>query len=245
MRAPAAIAALFLALLAGLPAHAAQGDRLDETARPKEAIPQPSPTPEDEANRPSAVEGGTPYVIQKRKYQIGHEFRLAMGYLPMDAFYKGTTFDFGYSHHFNDFFSWEIVRGLYSWNHDTDLRQRLNEEFDVDNDPYEKTQYMIFTNFRVTPFYGKQAIVNRFIVHQELYFFGGPGGVGWVLRQNGRSDVPTSFRPAVNVGAGFRWFVSRMVSVRLEAMENFYQKADGSVDDQIYVSFGLSLSTRR
>ena len=235
------LAAILLLLAA--PSLAAQGDR-DEKAKPKEAIPQPTATPEDEANRPSAVEGGTTYAIQKRKFRIGHEFRLASGYLPMDAFYKGTTFDFGYGYHFGDVFSTEL-RGLYSWNHDTDMRQRLQEEFDVDNDPYEKTQYMFFFNFRVTPFYGKQVLLNRLIVHQELYFFGGPGGVGWVLHENGRSDVPSSFRPAVNVGAGFRWYLSRTVSARLEAMEDFYQKADGSVDDQIYVSLGLSLSTKR
>ena len=238
---------LALALsLAAFPALAAQGDRLDETAKPKEAIPAPSPTPNDpKANRPSAVEGGSTYIIQKRKFTIGHEFRLAGGYLPMDAFYKGTTGDFGYSYHFNDFFSWEVMRGLYSYNKDTDLRARLSEEFDVENDPYEKTQYMIFTLFRFTPFYGKQVILNRVIVHQELYFIGGPGGVGWVLHENGRSDVPTAFRPAFNIGAGFRWYLSRMVSLRLEVMEDFYQKADNSVDDQVYVSFGISLSTPR
>jgi outer membrane beta-barrel protein len=240
------LAAAASLLLTPALAGAAQGDRLDEKERPKEAIPTPSPTPEiDKANRPSAVEGGTSYVIQKRRYQIGHEFRLGIGYLPMDAFYKGTTGDFGYSYHFNDFFSWEVLRGLYSYNQDTDLRARLNEEFDVENDPYEKTQYMIFTSFRFTPFYGKQTILNRAIVHQELYFLAGPGGVGWVLHENGRSDVPTAFRPAFNIGAGFRWYVSRMVSMRLEAMEDFYQKADGSVDDQIYVNFGISLSTKR
>lgn len=207
---------------------------------PKEAIPEATPEPE----RPSEVEGGSTYVIQPRKFRIGHEFRLATGYLPMDAFYKGTAFDFAYGYHFGDFFSMEL-RGLYSWNHDTDMRQRLEEEFDVDNDPYEKTQYMIFTNFRVTPFYGKQVLLNRVIVHQELFFFGGPGGVGWAYHENGRSDVPSEFRPAVNVGAGFRWYLSRRLSVRLEAMENFYQKADGSVDDQIYVNAGLSISTKR
>ena len=236
----------FAFVLAALPAWAAQGDRLDETAKPREAIPTPSPTPDDpKANRPSAVEGGSTYVVQKRKFQVGHEFRLATGYLPMDAFYKGTTGDFGYSYHVNDFFSWEVMRGLFSYNQDTDLRQRLNEEFDVENDPYEKTQYMLFSLFRFTPFYGKQVILNRVVVHQELYFMAGPGGVGWVLHVNGRSDVSSAFRPAFNVGAGFRWYVSRMVSLRLEAMEDFYQKPDGSVDDQVYVNFGISISTRR
>src|SRR5690349_18063322 len=158
--------ALLAILLFSFPAFGAQGDRLDETTKPKEAIPQPSPTPESKANRPSAVEGGSAYVIQKRKFQIGHEFRLASGYMPMDAFYKGTTFDFSYSYHFNDFVSYEVLRGLYSWNHDTDLRQRLKEEFDVDNDPYEKAQYMIFTSLRITPFYGKQVLLNRAIIHQ-------------------------------------------------------------------------------
>lgn len=228
--------ALLVATLLIVPAvaGAAQGDK-------KEPDPNATPVP----NRPAAVEGGSLYSIQPRKYQPGHEFKLATGFLPQDAYYKGTTIDFSYTYHFSDVFAVEALRGIYSWNHKTDLVRRLEEEFQVENDPFEKVQYLISSHVIVTPFYGKQTLFNRAVVHQELYFIGGVGGVGWVLQENGRSDRPTEFRPAIDIGAGFRWYVSKMVSVRFEAYENLFQTKDGGIDDQVYVSFGLSLSTRR
>lgn len=241
------ILAAFLFLLAAPAAHAAQGDRArDPKATPPAATaPTPTPAPGAVANRPGAVEGGSLYAIQPRKYHPGHEFRLATGYLPQDAFYKGTTFDFSYTYHFSDFFSWEALRGVYSYNKDTDLVRRLRDEFKVINDPYEKVQYLFSTHFQITPFYGKQTLMNRGVIHQELYFLGGFGGVGWVIHENGKADRPKNFRPAVDAGFGFRVYASKMVSFKLETYENFYQKEDGSFKDQVYVSLGISLSRSR
>ncbi len=231
-----ALLALVLALSCGLAdrARAAQGDK--GPAEP-EGTPQP--------NRPAAVEGGTLFAVQPRKFRPGHEFRLAGGFLPQDAFYKGTTADFSYIYHFSDVFSLEVLRAVYSWNHETDLDDRLRSEFNVENDPYEKVQYLFSTHAQITPLYGKHTIANRWIVHQELYFTGGIGGVGWLYHENGRSDRPKNFRPAIDVGVGFRWWMSRLVSVKLEALENLYTKDDGSIDDQVYVSLGLSLTSGR
>ena len=236
---------LLALLLAPSLASAAQGDRVHDPKAPAPSIaPTPTPLPST-ANRPAAEEGGRLYSIQPRRYHPGHEFRLAAGYLPQDAFYKGTTVDFSYTNHFNDFLSWEALRVVYSKNSDTDLTSRLKQEFNVVNDPYEKVQYLLSTHFQITPFYGKQTLMNRGIIHQELYFLGGPGGVGWVIHENGRSDRPINFRPAFDVGFGFRVYASELVSFKLETYENLYQKENGGVKDQVYVSFGVSLSTGR
>ncbi len=194
---------------------------------------------------PSAREGGTVYVVQDRRFRPGHEFRLAAGWLPQNAFYKGTSFDFSYAYHFSDFVTWEVLRGAYSWNHTTDLSRRLRSEFDVDNDPYEKAQYLLSTHVQFAPFYGKQALLERWIVHHELYATTGIGGVGWALHENGKADRLTSFRPAFDLGVGFRWYSSHLLSYRLEVIENLYFKEGGGIDDQVYVTLGVSLSTRR
>src|SRR5439155_18477388 len=127
--------------------------------------------------------------------------------------------------------------------HDTDLVRRLRDEFKVTNDPYEKVQYLAATHVQFSPFYGKQTVMNRHVLHNELYFLAGGGGVGWVIHENGRSDRPKNFRPAVDVGFGFRWYASNAVSFKLEGLENFYTKRDGSVDHQVYVTFGVSMCT--
>lgn len=227
-------------------AWAAQGDHPHEDRKPPPpAAVTPTPPPESKANRPSQVEGGTLYSIQTRQYRPRHEFRLATGYLPQDAFYKGTTVDFSYTYHFSDAVSWEVMRGVYSWNHDTDLVRRLRDEFTVTNDPYEKVQYLLASHLQITPFYGKETLFNRHIIHQELYFLTGPAGVGWVIHENGHADRPKNFRPAWDLGFGFRWYASRAVSFKLEALENFYEKEDSSYDNQVYVTLGISLSSSR
>lgn len=240
MRSSLLAVALFLV---SLPAFAAQGDHPDRPDKPQAGQATPAPTPEI-ANRISATEGGALYAIQPRRYHPGHEFRIAGGYLPQDAFYKGTTIDVSYGYHFNDFFALELLRGVYSWNHNTDLPYRLRHEFNVEPDPYEKVQYLIASHAQFTPLYGKHALFNHWIIHQELYFLAGGGGVGWVIHENGRSDRPETFRPAADLGFGFRWYASNAVSFKLEGLENFYEKRDGSLDHQIYVTFGVSLSTR-
>src|SRR5947208_587784 len=98
--------AIVLVLPATL-AHAAQGDHPDHPDKLVVGQATPVPTPLAPANRISAIEGGATYAIQPRKYHPGHEFRLAAGYLPQDAFYKGTTVDFSYGYHFSDFFALE------------------------------------------------------------------------------------------------------------------------------------------
>lgn len=241
-----ALLAAALVLSIAPAAQAAQGDRPhDNKPAPSAAATPTPPPPGPPANRPSQVEGGTLYVIQPRAYHPGHEFRIASGYLPQDAFYKGTTADFSYTYHFSDAVSWEVFRGVYSWNHDTDLVRRLRDEFKVTNDPYEKVQYLISTHAQLTPFYGKQTLFNRGVVHQELYFLAGPGGVGWVIHENGRADRPKNFRPAFDLGFGFRWYASRFLSFKLEGIENFFQKEDGSIDEQVYVTLGVSMSSNR
>jgi outer membrane beta-barrel protein len=238
--------ALAFAFAFALPALGAQGDRpRDPPKAPPPAAVVPTPPPGPKAPRPSAVEGGSLYAIQERKYRPGHEFRVAGGYLPQDAFYKGTTLDLSYAYHFNDFFSWEALRGMYSDNKDTDLTTRLRTEFKVVNDPYEKVQYMLMSHFQLTPFYGKQTWMNRGVLHQELYFLAGPSGVGWVIHENGHADHQKNFRPSVDLGFGFRAYASKLVSLKLEAFENFYKKEDGSIDEQAYVTLVLSFSSGR
>ena len=57
------------------------------------------------------------------------------------------------------------------------------------------------------------------------------------LTSRSRSKLSSSF--------WLRWYVSNAVSLKLEALENLFQKADGSIDDQVYVSFGVSIATIR
>jgi len=153
--------------------------------------------------------GGYAVVIQNRKFNMGHEFTLQAGVLPLDAFYKGVTGTFRYTLHFNDFHAWEIAGGTYSFNIETDLRRQLRENFAVQPDAkgLEQIWGYVESAYIIKPIYGKLSLFNRALIYNEIYFaFGGAVGV-W-------DDL--SFRPGPGGGAGIRFFVWDWMSIRLD-----------------------------
>jgi outer membrane beta-barrel protein len=235
---------LFLPGLVPGRARAAQGDRPHESPTPTPR-PAATPTPLPDAPRPSAVEGGTLYSVQSRLYRPEHELRVAAGYLPQNAFYEGATVDVSYAYHFSDFVAWEAVRGLYSDNQSTGLVNRLTSQFGVTNQPFEEVHYVIASHLLFTPLYGKETLLNRHVIHQEVYAVAGPAADGWVIHNDGAADKPEKARPAFDLGAGFRWYGSKVVSFRLELLENIYQKQNRNIDEQLYATLGISLSLGR
>ncbi len=156
--------------------------------------------------------GGYAVVIQNRKFNMGHEFTLQAGTLPLDAFYKGATGTFRYTLHFNDFHAWEIGSVSYSYNIDTDLRRQLIENFGVQPDARGLEQIFGFleTNYIMKPIYGKLSLFNRLLIYNEIYFNGGfaVAGVG---------EFPNvAFWPGPGYGAGIRFFLFESLSIRFD-----------------------------
>ena len=190
--------------------------------------------------QPITEEGGRLFVVQEKKFRPAHEFHFGTGYLPQDAFWKGYTIDLSYRYHFGDFFALEVFRFALSRNFDTDLKRQLLEEFPapLQADPFEEVQFMFTAHAILKPFYGKSAFFNRRVLRQELYFMAGGGGINW--KQG--SEI-TGIRPTFDFGIGLRYWVGRRVSIRLEVVENLFLEADGTVDDMIYLSLGVTVNT--
>lgn len=191
----------------------------------------------------SEAELRTKGVIQERKHQPHHEFRVSLGYLPQDPFYKAAGPDVAYTWHRSPYFSWEILRLGYFASVDSEIRQQLRAEFDAIDDPYEKASYMVTSHAQFTPFYGRYTVMNRGILYQETYFTGGGGMIGWTKPENG--DSGGGLRPTVDGGLGFRWYASSRMSVKLELLEQFFMRSDGSIGDQFYLTFGASYTLGR
>jgi outer membrane beta-barrel protein len=185
--------------------------------------------------------GGYAVVIQNRKFNMGHEFTLQGGVLPLDAFYKGVTGTFRYTLHFNDFHAWEIGGGTYSFNIETDLRRQLRDFFSVqpDAEGLEQIWGYVESNYIIKPIYGKLALFNRWLIYNELYFaVGGAVGV-W---------EGFSFRPGPGYGAGIRFFIFEWLSLRFD-MRHYVlmngipfvdQKA--GIDNLLYLGSGVSFN---
>jgi len=185
-----------------------------------------------------AQEGNKSYstlVVQNRKYNSTHEFGLGFGVLPLDAFTKGLTVSGGYTLHFTDNVAWEVAQFFYSFHVDTDLKKEL-AAFDLRPTPFEVVNYYLTSNFVWSPLYWKGAWLNRSLAHGEFFLLAG-GGYGWFTR---------SKRPAADLGLGFRFYTSDLISFRLDARylwffgDNILKSFD--VKDEIWIGLGSAIS---
>lgn len=153
---------------------------------------------------------GTINAIQERAYRMQHELDISVGVLPLDAFYKGLYAQVGYTAHFSDTLAWQVGRAAYSYAAKTGLREQLERDFGVLPTAVEEVQYFFGSDLLWKPFYGKLSVLNRWVIHGEVFLM-----LGATLFK-----FTNAFRPGVNVGGGMRVFLSQAVSLRLDITDN-------------------------
>ncbi len=163
---------------------------------------------------PAAVkaEGDEPgqlAAVQRRKFRMDHEIFLGGGLQPLDAFYKGLGPVGGYTLHFTDVLGWEVVRGGYSFRLGSGLREQLKKDFGVAPTRFEEMEWYVGTAAMITPFYGKLALLNRAVMHAEMFILVG-ATLGTFTGQ-----TPT-YKPGPQAGLGLRFFLSEWISVRFD-----------------------------
>lgn len=160
---------------------------------------------QDVPNRPNAVT-----AVQERTYKMMHELDLSVGLLPLDPFSKGLFAQGSYTAHFSDTFAWQIVRGAYSYTAKTELRSQLERDFGFLPTAFDEIQFFFGTDILLKPLYGKLSVMNRWVVHGELFVI-----LGATLFK-----FTTSLRPGVNLGLGGRVFLNKTLSLRLDITDN-------------------------
>lgn len=153
---------------------------------------------------------GTVSAVQDRAYRLQHELDLSIGVLPLDAFYKGLYAQVSYTAHFSDTFAWQVGRAAYSYAAKTGLREQLERDFGVLPTAFEEVQFFFGSDLMWKPLYGKLAVVNKWVVHGEVFLLLG----ATVFK------FTNQFRPGINLGGGGRVFFSKYVSVRLDVTNN-------------------------
>lgn len=183
--------------------------------------------------------GGTAVVIQDRQFSMAHEFTLATGTYPLDAFKKGVALSGRYTLHFDDFSAWEIVGGAYSLNVDTGLADILRGNFGVQAEALPELLVVADTNYVMKPLYGKFTLFNSVILYEEILLAGGLTVTYW-------SDG--SFRPGPDVGAAIRFFVWDWMSVRFDLRHAMVMNGvpfldpNAQVDGVLYLGAGVSFN---
>jgi len=178
---------------------------------------------------------GTVSAVQERAYRMQHELNLSIGILLLDAFYKGLYAQVGYAFHFNDSFAWQVGRGAYVYSARTGLREQLERDFNVLPTSFDEVQFFVGSDLMWKPLYGKLSVLNRWVVHGEVY----------VLLGATIFKFTDSFRPGINVGGGGRIFVNKYASFRLDITENLVLPTGGgakSFANVMTITLGLGIN---
>ena len=149
-------------------------------------------------------------AVQERAYRMMHELDLSVGVLPLDPFSKGLFAQGSYTAHFSDTFAWQVVRGAYSYTAKTELRSQLERDFGFLPTAFEQIQFFFGTDILLKPLYGKLSVMNRWVVHGEIFVI-----IGATIFK-----FTTSLRPGVNLGLGGRIFLNKTLSLRVDVTDN-------------------------
>lgn len=191
------------------------------------------------AARPAQADDDDPrgypsLTVQNREYFGHHEFDLAVGVLPMDAFTKGITVSGSYTLRFNEVIGWEIVQVAHSFPVDSGLKDELRA-FDLEPQAFEVVETTAMSNIVFAPIYWKGSVLNDGLMRGEMMLLAG-GGVGWFTR---------STRGAFDLGLAFRFYLSKLASVRLDVRYiGFLQTEDGGIDlhSELWIGLGLGFT---
>jgi outer membrane beta-barrel protein len=177
-------------------------------------------------------QGGELYSIEKRNLMGSHEIVASLGTLPMDAFGKGLTLHGSYTYHFSQLLAWEILGGMWSFNFGTGLREDLKNRFDVQPTEVGELKWVLNSNFIFKPMYGKFVLTNDRLFSGEIFFV-----LGYAL-----GGFTAAIPSGVDVGVAVRMFLGRYFSVRLDIRDYLFLPDFKDVDNNLYISLGLSLT---
>ncbi len=174
-------------------------------------------------------------AVQERKYHMVHELEFSLVYLPYDAFYQGLGPEVSYTYHFNDHVAWEVIRGYYSFDLQTNLVARLANMPGGNNlapTSTEQMNYALSSTVVWSPAYGKFALFNRSVVQGE----------GFLLIGGTLGKLTSSFQPGPTIGGGLRFFVSQFVSARFDLRYSaLIDTISASITHVIQLSLGFAI----
>jgi outer membrane beta-barrel protein len=185
----------------------------------------------EEADADEAV-----YAVQRRHFLKGHEFNVSVGVLPLDALYKGITLGFGYAYHFNPVVGWQIAHFRYSFNIDTPTVAELDTKFGTVAARIPPVEFLLDSNVLIKLLSGKAVLGQRRMVTGEIDLIVGPAASILATQQ---------LLFGLNAGLGFRAYLSRNFSARLEVRQyELFQANPFKVNHVLDVSLSASLNIR-
>lgn len=180
------------------------------------------------------------YAVQNRVFHRNHEIGIYGGYIADDDFFHAYPIGVGYTYHFNEHVSWEVLRAQYMFTTEKDLKQNLEQNFGVTPEQFPEPQYMYHSHFVFKPLYGKSAFMNRSIVNNEIYLFAGPGVVSYEWKYS-TGETRSEDALSLSLGVGMRFFLSQRYCLNVEIRDLVNFRED-KTQNNLY--FGLGFGYR-
>ena len=187
-------------------------------------------------------------VVQKRLFpKDGRlEFTLYSGVIPNDPFLTYIPVGGRFNYYFVESISLELA-GSFTGGPlqlDSELTTFLKNQNRANVDILDIQQWRAGATVVWSPFYGKLALLQRKLSHFDINLQGGFG----VLQtesppQNGIGHNVTELKPEGIVGAGFRFFLTDNITLRVDYRQFIFQKVNGGVATPSELTLGVSFFT--
>ncbi len=177
-------------------------------------------------------------MIQERLYDRHHELGMHLASIPDDDFFNNYPIGGSYSYHFDEKYSWEVVRAQWVVSKEKDLKKDLLEEFGAEPSKFDQMEYVVQTSFVFKPAYGKDSLLNKGIINHEAFLSFG-GGIVQYEREYDYGDSTNEKAWSIGFGVGRKYFLSRQLNLNLELRELVVFKDDGT-ENNIYLGVGIA-----
>jgi len=176
-------------------------------------------------------------AIQEKIFHRNHEIGFHLDYIPDDDFYDVFTVGLSYTFKFNDYLAWEVARGVFAFNVEKDLKNDLEDEFEVTPTQYTEPEYMIHSHVILRPLYGKDAVWNRGVINHETFLFFGGGLVNYEKHYSyGSSGSENAL--SISFGVGIKYFLNDYICLNFEIRDIINFK-DERTENNILFGAGL------
>lgn len=181
-------------------------------------------------------------AIQEKIFHKYHELSVVTGYIPSDDFYHVYPFGIAYTFNFDDHLSWEVGRLYANFNTEKDLLDKLLNGFGAAPVEYYEPKFQLLSHFVFRPFYGKDSIMNKWVVNHETYFFAG-GGIDFYQKKypHGYSPASDEAGPVISFGAGIKYFINDSFNISFE-LRDYVTYRGGEADNNMW--FGVNMGFR-
>jgi len=146
-----------------------------------------------------------------------NEFNLGIGFYPFNAYYQGLSVNGGYTYHFNNTHSWELVNAHYYFTFDKGLTTEL-ARLNVNPDVINRLQYIVTTNGVFNLMKGKFVFIKNYIRYFQASALYGFGAVKTKQKTSFAGNV--GMRLGVVIGERFSWGIEVRDTIAVSGFTN-------------------------